>query len=372
MCIIASVPMSDFSIASGLSEPLSISYTHRTSGVSATEKIAEPFVFFGRHPLNTIQLDDPSVSKKHAYLHVIDGRLFIVDFGSRRGVCIAGERVAESWVDCGQVVEIGDFDIRIEGASNTRADRSLPTSPTLRSNGAQLAIAPTNHPRETTFYPLRSAITFIGQNPQCNYRFVDDRLLHFHAAIVLTQTDAWLVDLLGFGATLLNGSTVRSSQLQSGDTINLNGILFEVQRYLPISSRDQTGSSLEPYSNPESLAPISDVSQPLVHEISEIRQATLFLATLFAEMKQEQTHLMRRQIELMEVMTDVVRTISSREHLSLPAASTSPRDAHVVRPSHSVPTVQTPRIANPIEEEALVQAHNWFSTRLQKLSKPQS
>lgn len=352
--------MNGFSVASGMSEPLRIVYTHRTTGTSGAVVISEPYAFLGRHPQNTIQLDDPSVSKKHAYLQVIEGCLFVVDLGGRTGIRIDGKAMTMGWVESDAELQLGEFDINF-GHHKRVGDRSSPTSHSLESSTLELTSLSDLDEKDPPGYPLRAALTLIGRDAMCNLRLPDERIRPFHASIVQTDSDAWLIDLLGSGGTRLNDRLARCAMLQVGDRLNLNGLQLDVQLARSSSIHGRIGA-LEPVSNTMAqFTPAGEITQPLVDQVGDLRQATLLMASLFAEMKREQTQLMQRQIVLMEVMTQAFR--DSRP--GLPAPQISP-----ATPKESTPAVvplQQPRATNSDEQAALAQAHEWFMSRLGKL-----
>ncbi len=354
-----SFPIRGFSVACGLTEPYRITCTHRITGDTETAEFDEPFIFFGRHPQNTAQLDDPSVSKKHAYLQVIDGHAFLVDFGSRTGIRVDGNPIVHGWVNPGQSVEIGEYNVQIVGLLKAAADRPLSTTAVTAPSLLQLAISNDPASQGSVVCPLHSPMTLIGRHPQCNFRLLDERLNFFHLSVVQTANDVWLIDLPGSGGTRLNERLVRSSVLQVGDRINLNGIYLDVQLNRYEMPRN---SAMEPVSNKMGrFSSASEELQPIADQVNDLRQATMLMASLFAEMKREQSTLMQRQIELMEVMTQAFRD------------SRPPPVAIPIAPTTATPTsipVQVPRMPKPEEESTLAQAHAWFLSRLDKLGKP--
>ncbi|HEX7670020.1 MAG TPA: FHA domain-containing protein [Polyangiaceae bacterium] len=75
----------------------------------------------GRTPDNDIQLDNPQVSSKHAFLHKIGGDLFIEDRGSANGTFIAGHRIAPNQrikVGNGEKVFIGPMPLLLQVEAN--------------------------------------------------------------------------------------------------------------------------------------------------------------------------------------------------------------------------------------------------------------
>jgi len=367
-------PMSEFAVGSGLVEPFRISCFHRSTGATSSREIPEPFAFFGRHSLNTVQLDDPGVSKKHAYLQVIDGCPFLVDLGSRTGIRLAGISVEQAWWDREQLLQIGDFDIRISGPLQPPGDRPQPTSPGEGAGACQIALASGNETEGLIHCPLRSAVTLIGRDPACHFRLIDVRLRQFHAAVVQSPADAWLVDLLGSGATRVNGRAVRSSILHVGDVIGLNGVNLEVQLIRPESSRGGTGGVLQPVSHRLGRHASAEEVPPLGEQVGDLRQATLLMASLFTEMKREQTQLIQRQNVLMEILVEVFRDgrLPTTPHpvAIRSAAESSPGSKESPTPKET--PIQSPRMTKPGDEEALAKAHEWFLHRLQFVNKTSS
>src|SRR3954465_2076338 len=77
-------------------------------------------ITIGRQAGNTIRLTDRNISRRHARLFRENGALLIEDLGSCIGVRVNGEKISgRSRVSDGDVVEIGDYDLGIEGRLDT-------------------------------------------------------------------------------------------------------------------------------------------------------------------------------------------------------------------------------------------------------------
>src|SRR5256885_8861542 len=73
-------------------------------------------ITIGRQDGNTIRLPERNVSRRHARLVREDGFFVIEDLGSYNGVRINGDRIdAPRRVREGDLIEIGDYDLGIEG-----------------------------------------------------------------------------------------------------------------------------------------------------------------------------------------------------------------------------------------------------------------
>ncbi len=54
-----------------------------------------------------IVLDDPGVSRRHAEVHVVDGRARVIDLGSTNGTFVDGERVHAGTLTDGSTITVG-------------------------------------------------------------------------------------------------------------------------------------------------------------------------------------------------------------------------------------------------------------------------
>jgi len=78
--------------------------------------LAQDETTIGRDDGNAVKLPDRNVSRRHARLKRANGALLIEDLGSYNGVRINGERIAEPTpVKEGDLIEIGDYDLGVEG-----------------------------------------------------------------------------------------------------------------------------------------------------------------------------------------------------------------------------------------------------------------
>ncbi|MEO2092214.1 MAG: FHA domain-containing protein [Gemmataceae bacterium] len=349
--------LSKFATSLGLTEPLSVLYTHRGTGASGAVQLTEPFALIGRAALCGVRLDDPSVSKKHAYVQVLDNRLFVLDLNSRLGLKVDGADVAQGWLNRGQVLRVGEYDVQIGGAGETDG-RPLPTGLGPTGQAVPLAVAlagPT-----PLHCPLRSALTVIARHPKCNLRLLDERLSTFHSTIVQSPAEAWVVDLLGVGGTRLNDRLVRRARLNVGDRLSLNGVTLEVQFNRPAEQpADGNGRRM----------PTSPLVVTEGDLINEMRQFTLLLAKLYTAMHQDQATAMKRQTELLEELVAAVKTgqlppVPPNQDVQPLPPAVGPA-AITITP----PPPQIPRPSQPADETALTEAHQWFMERLTRFKK---
>lgn len=76
--------------------------------------VTEAGVRVGREPTNDIQVQDPNISRQHARVVLYKGAVWVQDAGSRNGVFVNGERVADQReVSVGDKVSIGNHQFEI-------------------------------------------------------------------------------------------------------------------------------------------------------------------------------------------------------------------------------------------------------------------
>src|SRR6202521_3495011 len=90
-------------------------------------------ITIGRQDGNTIRLTERNVSRRHARLLKENGSLVIEDLGSYNGVRVNGEKITgPTKIKEGDLVEIGDYDLGIQGKFDTPMGNEAATKPPTR------------------------------------------------------------------------------------------------------------------------------------------------------------------------------------------------------------------------------------------------
>lgn len=71
------------------------------------QQLTKPVTVVGRALDADIVLDDPGVSRRHAEIHLIDGRARVIDLGSTNGTFVDGERVHAGDLTEGSTITVG-------------------------------------------------------------------------------------------------------------------------------------------------------------------------------------------------------------------------------------------------------------------------
>ncbi len=110
----------------------------------STEKGVFPFyqrLTIGRHSTNDVTLADRMVSKQHAVVGRVKGRIVVKDLGSRNGTFVNGEKVEKAILLSGDRVKIGSTVLRFfreEESGKTDLDGSSTTSRGVQQLGEYL------------------------------------------------------------------------------------------------------------------------------------------------------------------------------------------------------------------------------------------
>lgn len=227
-------------------------------------KTVVPFVrdeiSIGRLEGNTIRLTERNVSRHHARLLKESNAIIVEDLGSANGVRINGERIDQrSHVRDGDLIEIGDYDLAIEGLPANNGDTNpsfrlespedtLP--PARKANGANGSLTNSDPAAGTAPRPLSAADAprlvglagdFYGQElklPSTNTvvgRPDDGSDIHLdhpsvsrrHARFVREGDGAWRVyDLGSANGVRVNDELRMSSLVKPGDSIELGHVAF--------------------------------------------------------------------------------------------------------------------------------------------------
>ena len=213
-------------------------------GESEHQLLPQPFALIGRDERADIPLMHQQVSKRHAYLQVIAGRVFCVDLGSREGILWEGGVRPSGWMEGGSPIWIGPYRIRL-GKDDLAAAESL-AAPDLPSPLTPLMSGTIPLPDVTLeFLKFRTrpswrmndrVLALVGRSRDCQVRISDLSVSRFHCSLLRTPLGVWAVDLLGREGIQISGGNVPWARLDDGDELRVGKCLFRI-RYVPNSGR---------------------------------------------------------------------------------------------------------------------------------------
>jgi pSer/pThr/pTyr-binding forkhead associated (FHA) protein len=201
-----------FLAACGSSEPLRVGVGQRDEMLSEARTFRQPFLVIGRRPESDLVLDHWQVSRRHAYLQLIEGRFYCVDLGSRTGTHGGDATERSGWLERGRAIQIGPFAVRPE--SPTTAPKPSGPGPGVTWELPGRAIG-------QALWRMDRHLALIGRSPACKIRIVEADVSRFHCSVVLTPHGVWVVDLLGQNGILVNDQPVRFARIEDGDELRI-------------------------------------------------------------------------------------------------------------------------------------------------------
>jgi pSer/pThr/pTyr-binding forkhead associated (FHA) protein len=345
--------LGQFREACGANGPLRLEWDDCVTGTPVQRDFERPAVVVGRNPRADLVLEHPEVGRRHAYLQLVDGRLFAMDLGSR-DLRWGGVPRRGGWVDRSRPVQIGPTTIRVadgEGAEDLGPGPG-PTSRRYKSRAplpaAVLDFGGRVH--ELPRCPLDRVLTLVGGSDRCHVRLTEQGISRVICALLRTPMGVWAVDLLSSRGISVNGVVCRQARLEDGDILRV-GNLFARLTYAAaaappsldapapragsVSGPGPDGSvvgSLVPalLNRPDllfsetALRPLLDAAEPSADvAASPFGQALVLLIRLLGDMHRDHFKLVREELEqIRRINQDVTAT---RAGLALPARRTGAR-----------------------------------------------
>jgi pSer/pThr/pTyr-binding forkhead associated (FHA) protein len=235
-----------FREACGLGAPIALECEGPSASAdgSAGHTFDSPFVLIGRERQSGLFLEDGQVGRRHALLQAVDGRVFVVDLGSRSKVFWEGEDAPREhgWLAESVSIKIGPYRIRRRstGAVADWANNLDGFESPLEANGKDVD----SLPRAALELPIRmgdrpslwrfeSRLAVVGRSEICQFVLTDQSISKFHAVLVRTPLGVWIVDILAREGTHVNGERVSWAWLSDGDTLRVGSFTFIIRYETP-------------------------------------------------------------------------------------------------------------------------------------------
>ncbi len=116
----------------------------------ATHELTEERITIGRGPDNTLQIDDPSVSSRHAQLLLIDGRYQLKDLDSTNGTRVNSEAITDTFLRVGDRLRFGKVEARFESDATGEA-QPLPEAGEIEARPAEMSAKPADFANASPF-----------------------------------------------------------------------------------------------------------------------------------------------------------------------------------------------------------------------------
>ncbi|HEX8680268.1 MAG TPA: FHA domain-containing protein [Chthoniobacterales bacterium] len=130
-----------------------------------TRELSEELITIGRAPENTIHLDDPSVSGRHAQLHLVGETFHLQDLDSTNGTRVNGEAVTSVALRVGDRIQFGKVEACFDCDVREEAPPTVPALAAVDARPAELSALPADFANASPFPkrkkerdPVRSAL----------------------------------------------------------------------------------------------------------------------------------------------------------------------------------------------------------------------
>lgn len=382
-------PLETFWGACGAEGPFQLSVRHRRERRATIHVCQQPFILVGRDRKNDLVLAGDQVSRRHAYLQVVAGRVYCVDLQSRSGLHWTTGPQPAGWLDSNEPLRIGPYVLRVlpdtlrAAPGSETAIFEPPPLPNVRLDFA----LDDSHKGS---WNMKGLVVQVGGAPNCGVQLVDPSVSRYHCSLVRTPSGVWVVDLLGRGGICVNGVGVRCARLRDGDEMQVGRFMVAFRqieecgmasaqpanRSLPLPPDHSPSAFPAPTTNgttvqlacpnsatsidiclegvsdslpaiqevkllPDTL-PAGELSRdslvPLVNQFSalhqqmfgQFQQATLMMVQMFTSLQGEQIALIREELHRLHQLTDEL------QHLHAEAGK--PSAEPVPAPAPNTPT----------------------------------
>jgi pSer/pThr/pTyr-binding forkhead associated (FHA) protein len=269
--------------------------------------LKQPFALIGRDPRADLILPHRTISQRHAYLQILDGRVFIVDLDSRTGIARqSGEKC--KWLSADERLDLGPFElsVAVECAANLAYDASNPLKRRDSSASscvkASLEFLTGAAGQRGLLWPMKSRLVLIGRSPRCKVRLDGPSVSRFHCSLLRTPHGVWLVDLLGRAGVLVNKKPMRYGLLHDGDLLQIGLFLIRVHLNVAPIPADLPVPA-QPFSQEYRLRDSDQLAEMNQDMLDDIRQAVLGMMHMFGMFHHEQMARVREELHELRLLT---------------------------------------------------------------------
>ena len=212
--------LDEFSAECGLDTSFCVEVGFKGEPTPQVHEFRQPFLVVGRRAGSDLMLDHWLVSRRHAYLQLIEGRFFCVDLGSRTGTHGGDATERSGWLDPDRPIQIGPYSVRPR--VQQIPDRDYPPLPVVTWNLPSSEDQPSR-------WTMNRGLALVGRSPACRIRIAEPDVSRFHCGLVLTSSGVWVVDLQSQRPITLNGDVVRFARVGEGDELRVGRHLLTAE-----------------------------------------------------------------------------------------------------------------------------------------------
>lgn len=199
--------------------------------------VTEPGISFGRTPENTVVLDHPLASRRHAEVRREAMGWVLYDLKSLNGVSVNGTRTQLHRLANGDLVALAGSTLRFEeGPAEPTVAQAASTAPAnaIGQAAAQAAqflpvLVCVQGPMAGQRFGLTPQGTRLGRTPDNTIVLLNSLASRKHAEVRFEAGSWFVYDLGGVNGTFVNNTRVQSHRLSQGDLIGLGHEVFRFE-----------------------------------------------------------------------------------------------------------------------------------------------
>ena len=247
-----------------------------------------------------IELNQPNVSRQHAFIKRVGENLQIIDNNSGNGTFVNGRRVRHAALHNGDEIRIGPNTLVVDVQPEKMTGQEIEVArvkasqkPTRVEKLSRFIISDCTSGEKRTAEFSSENLT-IGRGDKCRLVLDDPEISRLHATIHHQRGSFTLKDSGSINGTLINGERVIEQRLASGDLIEMGQATLSVEimgglLHLTVTSRaaspapGQAGKPARPSRAPEAVdrsAIITEVPSVQPHTIVRVLLTVLAVALL--------------------------------------------------------------------------------------------
>jgi pSer/pThr/pTyr-binding forkhead associated (FHA) protein len=336
------------------------------NGRAREHVLASPFALIGAAPGCAVRLDTPGVADRHAFMLVLEGRVFGCDLATPAGTRHEGRLITKAWLQGRPALEIAAATVTIADLQAPGGEGAVAAD----TDGVELELAFGNSRQA---YRVRDALLLFGRDARCKLQYRHDSVSPVHGAIVCTRNTAWLVDLGSPEGVILDGVAVRLAPLHDGSILTIGDKDVEVRLLNgpeppATKAAPQAGAVSEGFVL-EVLERFQDSQRQLLDEMRtwtrDFSQALIEAQHSQSQQLQGERQEMRREfVELMRIMAQ--RLPGPGGQTARGNAAPQP-DQRLPAPPKQLPAPPVARTADPEERLASTQEPEELRRKLQEV-----
>ncbi len=199
----------------------------------------------GRSQGNHIYIKDETVACSHFRVYRSGSSYSVYDLGTKSGTKVNGEPVDKRDLDEGDIVTVGDVQIRFELVDEETPGRLASSAPDsderdsqafnggvlTKTRASQPALVVIDGHDQGKTFSLKGKPQFkIGRSATSDLRLSDGKVSRDHCVIESGRDNHVIIDLESANGTIVNGDRIKKVVLKDGDFIRLGYTMLKYDR----------------------------------------------------------------------------------------------------------------------------------------------